>query len=159
MTAAGRTFLAFDYGTRRMGIAVGQSITGSATPLKLLAMKNGRPQPAQLDKLVGEWSPAGFVLGMPAGPQAPTNVNIARRVKSFAGYLRRRYRKPCFFVDERLSSRVIAARHTNTNQAVDSEVAQALLGAWLAEQYKEGQYEGEHYAADRYETKRGEDGQ
>ena len=117
-----------------MGVAVGQKITGSASPLAILTMKNGKPQPQQLNKLVDEWVPDGFVLGMPAEPCEPTDVNIVKRVKSFAGYLQRRYQKPCFFVDERLSTRVIKERYKK--RFVDSEVAQALLGAWFAEKGK-----------------------
>ena len=129
------TFLAFDYGTHRMGVAVGQSITRSSTSLKLLAMKNGKPQPQALDNLVQEWSPAGFVLGMPAMPSAPTDVNIVKRVKSFAGFLQRRYEKPCFFVDERLSSSAMKTRPLNKGESLDSKVAQALLATWFAERY------------------------
>ncbi len=105
MTA--NTYLAFDYGIRRMGVAVGQTVSRSATALSILLVKNGRPHSEQLDRLVEDWQPAGFVLGLPAEPETQGPINIAKRVRSFASYLTRRYHKPCFFIDERLSSRVI----------------------------------------------------
>ena len=131
MTA--RTYLAFDYGMSRMGVAVGQTVSGSATALSVLHIKNGKPQPKQLDKLMKDWAPDGFILGMPDAPQAEHDMNIARRVKSFADYLRRRYSKPCFFIDERLSSRIAEAHYADGVQEdlIHSLVAQTLLNDWL----------------------------
>lgn len=143
---AAKTYLAFDYGIRRIGVAVGQTISQSATALSILMVKNGRPQSEQLDRLVEDWHPAGFVLGLPAEPKTQGPINIARRVRSFAAYLTRRYHKPCFFIDERLSSRVIKDREYGGHREnrenrenkshkghIDSLVAQALLNDWLAQ--------------------------
>jgi len=146
MTA--KTYLAFDYGIRKMGVAVGQTVSRSATALSILMVKNGRPQSEQLDRLVEDWHPAGFVLGLPAEPETKGPINIAKRVRSFAAYLTRRYHKPCFFIDERLSSRVIKDKeygkkyreskgHKGYHKAyIDSLVAQALLNDWLAESFQ-----------------------
>lgn len=142
MTA--KTYLAFDYGISRMGVAVGQTVSLSATALEILAAKGGKPQPEQLDRLVKDWRPAGFVLGLPAEPKANGRINIAKRVRSFAAYLTRRYHKPCFFIDERLSSRVV--RDKGYKGYIDSLVAQALLNDWLAQSARQEEGGGEDLA-------------
>ncbi len=144
MKDAHPVFLAFDYGTVRTGVAVGQSVTGTAMPLAPLGMKNNKADKTQLDSLIAEWQPTGFVLGMPALPDGDHCINIAKRVRSFAGYLNRHYSRSCYFVDERLSSRSLEdtcsearlpgeprVRAAADQAAADSRVAQALLCAWL----------------------------
>ena len=128
-----KTYLAFDYGISRMGVAVGQTVTEAATPLGILHTKNGRPQSRQLDRLVRDWTPDGFVLGMPDVPSAPHHTNIARRVRSFASYLNRRYGKPYFFIDERFTSRIAEIQYKGEvrQDFRHSLVAQILLNDWL----------------------------
>lgn len=137
-------YLAFDYGTQYSGIAVGGDISSSAEPLAPLAMNNGWADDEQLYKLVAEWSPDAFILGMPATPaqakaeQAKTAqpINLAKRVHSFSAYLTRKFDRPCHFIDERLSSRVMEQKLRSMGlqpQAgtLDSMVACALLHLWL----------------------------
>ena len=144
MKDAHPVFLAFDYGTVHTGVAVGQSVTGTAMPLAPLGMKNNKADKTQLDSLITEWQPTGFVLGMPALPDGDHCRNIAKRVCSFARYLDRHYSRSCYFVDERLSSRSLEdtcleermrgdprVRSIADKTAADSRVAQALLCAWL----------------------------
>lgn len=140
-------YLAFDYGTEYSGLAVGGDISTSAEPLPPLAMNNGWANEQQLRRMVTEWSPDAFVLGLPATPtqaredQAKTQrpMNLAKRVHSFSAYLQRKFAKPCYFIDERLSSRVMEQKLKDSGiQAdkgvLDSMVACALLLEWLEQQ-------------------------
>lgn len=152
-----RTYLAFDYGTVRTGVAVGQTLTHTATPLPALMMANGRVAEDDLDALINAWQPKGFIIGLPATPSADARssdpsrlhpevrdpgggVNIARRVRAFAAYLGRRYGLVCHFVDERLTTRTVLderralrdqGKDRQDGAAVDSRVAEMLLCEWM----------------------------
>ena len=144
-------YLAFDYGTQKTGLAVGSSVASNLTqpqPLPPLKMKNGRADEAQLQKVINEWRPDAFLLGLPQEPDfaatesesSSSPVNLAKRIKSFAEFLNRKFSKPCYFIDERLSSR---AAQSDLKQAgvarpkikknLDSVVAGELLREWLAD--------------------------
>ncbi|MBE8182583.1 MAG: Holliday junction resolvase RuvX [Candidatus Portiera sp.] len=138
-------YLAFDYGTQSSGIAVGGDISCSAEPLPALTMNNGWADDEQLYKLVAEWSPDAFVLGLPATPaqaaESKTSqpINIAKRVHSFSAYLQRKFNRPCHLIDERLSSRVMEEKLKDMGVkaeagVLDSMVACALLQGWLEQQ-------------------------
>lgn len=101
MTA--ETFLGFDYGERRIGVAVGQSVTGTATPLATVRVRGGEPDWASIDGIVATWSPAGLVVGEPlhmdGRPQAMT-----RRARRFRHALESRFGLPVHAADERLTT-------------------------------------------------------
>lgn len=144
-----KKYLAFDYGTKWTGMAVGSELTGGAEALPPLSMENGRADEKQLQKIVDNWQPDGFVLGMPAKPEeahtnqtettSPINpINLPKRIHSFAAFLKRKFDKPYYFIDERLSSRVMESNLKSTGAKpsvvqdnLDSLVAQALLCEWL----------------------------
>lgn len=132
--------MAFDYGISRCGIAVGEDISCFAQALRPLKMKNGQAQEEELTSLLAKWQPDAFVIGIPlslsnlkADKLPKPKINIADRVIKFADYLKRKFDRPCYFVDERLSSRIVAREQkANKDKAsLDSRVAQMLLTEWL----------------------------
>ena len=97
------TLLAFDFGTRSIGVAVGQMITGTAAPLEALPARDGIPNWQQVEKLLGEWQPQQLVVGLPLnmdGSDQPL-TNLARK---FANRLHGRFGLPVAHCDERLTS-------------------------------------------------------
>ena len=135
------TFLAFDYGERRIGVAVGQSITGTASPLVTVGVREGEPDWASIDGIVAEWKPDGLVVGEPlhldGRPQPMT-----RRARRFQHALRSRFAIPVHPADERLSTvearAELAARgafrgpEDRRRLVMDHPVAaRIILEAWL----------------------------
>ena len=98
-----RLLLGFDYGTRQIGVAVGQMITGQARELCVLKAQNGVPDWQQIEALLKEWQPDALVVGVPRHPDGAPHENTARAQK-FARQLRERFRLPVFEVDERYST-------------------------------------------------------
>ncbi len=103
VNGAKRTLMGFDYGRKRIGIAIGQELTGTASPLRTLSSRNARPDWEAIMALIGQWRPDALVVGIPLqmddGEQEMTNA--ARR---FARQLTGRSGLPVFTADERLSS-------------------------------------------------------
>ena len=94
--------LAFDYGTRRVGVAVGNSITRSATPLAGIAAE-GTARFAAIARLIADWQPDALVLGVPRHPDGAAHDNT-RRAERFARQLRGRFGLAVHEVDERYST-------------------------------------------------------
>jgi len=95
--------LSFDYGTRTIGVAVGQSVTGSATPLAPLTARDGVPRWESVAALLDEWQPRLLVVGQPLNMDG-TESELSQRAARFARRLEGRFRLPVRLVDERLSS-------------------------------------------------------
>jgi len=137
---AHRTCLGFDYGLRRIGVAVGETLTGSARALQTVAARDGEPDWDALGGLIRSWEPDALVVGVPLhldGAREPM-TDAAQR---FARRLEGRYRLPVHRVDERLSSdearRVLAARGVTGRPArgrLDPVAAQIILETWLNQQ-------------------------
>ncbi len=129
-----QTLLGFDYGKHRIGIAVGQDITGTATALCTLGCPDGRPDWDKISRLIAEWSPAALVVGLPLhadGSDSKTTV----AARSFAGELETRYQLPVYSMDERLSSHAAQelqrkAREKNRD-GTDAIAARIILQNWL----------------------------
>jgi putative Holliday junction resolvase len=129
MPEAGRTVLAFDFGLKRIGVAVGESELRTAHPLPGIAA----PGFEAIDKLVKEWRPAMLVVGLPVAENR--EHPLAKRVQRFARQLEGRFRLPVARVDERYTS--VEAENLlrgMKKKAVDSVAAQLIL-----EQYFHGQ--------------------
>lgn len=133
------TVLGFDFGTTRMGVAIGQSITGSATPLAPLKAKEGIPNWDEIAKLVDEWKPDAFVVGLPLDMDGSEN-EMCQRARKFAKRLHGRFNRPYHMMDERLSSYEakgqVIARGGNRNfkdNSVDGLAAQMILETWFME--------------------------
>ena len=125
--------LAFDYGMRRIGVAVGNSLTGTARALAPLAARNGVPAWEQVGALVAEWTPVRLLVGLPLNMD-DTESEMSERAARFARRLEGRFRVPCEMMDERLSSfearGLIAAAGAKTSR--DSVAACLILETWFA---------------------------
>jgi len=125
---ASRTVLAFDFGLKRIGVAVGEPELGTAHPLPGIAA----PGFGAIERLVKEWRPATLVVGLPVAAQG--EHVLAGRVRRFARQLAGRFRLPVETVDERYSSVEAESRLRGAKRRpVDSVAAQILL-----EQYFHG---------------------
>jgi putative Holliday junction resolvase len=131
---ASRTILAFDFGLKRIGVAVGEPELGTAHPLPAIAA----PGFDSISRLVSEWHPAGLVVGLPFAEQG--EHALARRVEKFARQLEGRFRLPVARVDERFSSVEAESRlkqgrvNPRTHKkATDSVAAQLILEQYFGE--------------------------
>lgn len=134
--------LGFDYGSKRIGVAVGQTVLGSATPLTQLTVIAGKPDRAAVAKLIEEWRPNAFVVGLPLNMD-DTASESSRAAQRFGKWLEKEFKKPVHFVDERLSSREAQERLTQaepgkkyTKEQLNSVAAQIILEDYFAQQPK-----------------------
>lgn len=132
-----RTLLAFDYGKKRIGVAVGQELTCTATALETLPAKDGKPDWDAVSRLVDEWHPDAFVLGLPYNMDGSEH-ELATEIRRFGNRLNGRYNLPVFYMDERLSSleaeRLLkqgSAKKIKQKGLIDQLSAQIILQSWL----------------------------
>ena len=134
------TVIGFDYGARRIGIAVGNAISNSARALNVIANGERGPDWPQIDALLREWRPDALLVGLPLMLDDSEQVN-SRAARSFAADLEKRYSVPVILVDERNSSQEAARRfaarraggtarrkHGSTLDAVAAEI---IVERWL----------------------------
>ena len=130
----------FDVGSRRSGVAIGNTFTGTARNLAVLGMDQGQPEWARLDALRREWLPDTLVVGLPLtldGEEQPAS----KRARRFAEALQQRYQLPVYLVDERHSSqeaaqrfaqaRASGLRRRNHAEQLDADAAAVILERWL----------------------------
>lgn len=121
-----RSFLAFDYGTKRVGVATGNTVTRSATPLRTVAAE-GDARFKALAALIAEWQPEALVVGVPFHPDGAPHDNTAR-AKRFARQLEGRFKLPVHEVDERYST---TEAHAHGAADVDAASAAIILEQFL----------------------------
>ena len=130
--------LAFDFGTNRIGVAFGQSLTGTASTVRVLKAKDGVPDWDQILKLSQEWKPDAFLVGLPYNMDGSESEMLIRAQK-FGNRLNGRFHKPCFGIDERLSSLEAREQLWASNSkpkkraAIDDVAAQIILENWFNE--------------------------
>ncbi len=133
---ASKRFLAFDFGTKCIGVAVGQALTGTATPLDALKARDGIPNWDDIAGLIKTWQPDGFVVGIPLTMEG-VEGEMALRARKFSNRLNGRFHKPSFEMDERLSSceaesqAGASGRSTKTSISIDSIAAGLILESWF----------------------------
>lgn len=129
--------LGFDYGTHKIGIAVGQIVTGTATPLTTLQRVKNKPDWDSINALVEEWQPEAIVVGLPYQLDDQES-EIAEKAKRFARQLHGRYQLPVHMMDERLTSRDAWSRlgkaAVKDATLVDSMAAKLILETWFSTQ-------------------------
>lgn len=130
--------LGFDFGTQSIGIAIGQSLTGSARALRALKARDGVPDWLQIEKLISEWQPDYLVVGLPLnmdGSEQP----LTARTRKFANRLHGRFGLKVELQDERLST--VEARAALFDKGgfrslgkgqVDAQSAVIILESWFA---------------------------
>jgi len=107
VSTAHRSYLAFDFGLKRVGVASGNSLTRQATPLRTVATE-GEQRFTEIGRLVAEWQPDALVVGVPVHPDGAPHDNT-RRAQRFARQLHGRFQLPVHEVDERYSTTEAAA--------------------------------------------------
>ena len=127
-----QTLLGFDFGTQRIGIAVGQSITGTATALCTIKSRNGKPDWGRITELIDHWRPDALVVGLPLHDDG-SDSDISKAVRSFIQQLIEHYGLPVNTMDERLSSHAAKQymKQSTSKQEVDAVAAMIILQNWL----------------------------
>ncbi len=123
------TLLGFDFGTKRIGVAVGQTLTGTATPLEIVTVRNNRPDWNRIGALIGEWQPQALLVGDPLNMDGSRQA-LSKAADAFARKLHGRYRLPVLRADERLTS-VEAETRQPADKPRDHVAAQVILEGWL----------------------------
>lgn len=131
-------FMAFDYGERRTGVALGQSITASARPITTILNTNKQPNWPEIGHLIEEWRPNKFIVGMPE--EREENKRLRRKITAFCKQLGEQYQLPVIIHDESLSSDE-AYYHLKNKRAsvkgkidkthIDQYAAAILLESWM----------------------------
>ena len=129
--------LAFDYGTQRIGVSFGQSISATAKAIAVIKAKDGIPDWDEIETLLIEWKPDLCVVGLPYNLDGSESVLLVRAIK-FVHRINGRFNLPCFGMDERLSSKaaiekVVEENKNKQQMAVDDIAAQIILENWFAE--------------------------
>ena len=134
-----KTILAFDFGLRQIGVAVGNAVLGTSQPLPILSAKDGQPQWEQVAAILEEWQPDTVLVGDPLNMDG-TVSELSQRARKFGNRVSGRFGLPVSMVDERLSS--FAAKqqlreqgHAGNykDQPADSVAAELILQTWLSE--------------------------
>ncbi|MFO1413261.1 MAG: Holliday junction resolvase RuvX [Burkholderiales bacterium] len=132
------TVLAFDFGTRRTGVAVGNTLTRGARPLTTVTATDDGERLAAIGKLVAEWQPQALVVGIPVHADGTPHAMTAR-AKQFARALEARFALPVAEADERhttaaAQSALDGSRAGRAGRAErDALAAQLILQGWLDE--------------------------
>lgn len=135
-----RTLLGFDFGTRRIGIAVGQDLTATAAALTTVSTRHGKPGWDAIDQIVAQWRPELLVVGLPVHMDGSEHERTDA-ARHFGNQLRERYNLPVEWVDERLTSEeaehllrergIQAPQNAREKSLVDMMAAQLILQSWL----------------------------
>jgi putative Holliday junction resolvase len=129
------TLLAFDYGEKNIGVAVGQTLTGTANPLETIRVAGSSPDWDAISRMVKTWKPDALVVGLPLNMDG-TEQKVTRRARRFSDQLFGRYRLPVHLVDERLTTREARNRLAAEGRAGSDDhpvAAQIILESWLNE--------------------------
>jgi putative Holliday junction resolvase len=125
MSQKTQTILAFDYGEKRIGVAVGNTITKTAEPLTIIQEKNQDERWKAIEQVIQEWQADLLVVGLPAHPDGAPH-EMTQKAKRFGDQLHGRFQKQVVWVDERYTSAAIEGGN-------DALAAQLILQQYLQE--------------------------
>ena len=125
MTNPVQTILAFDYGEKRIGVAVGNTITQTAEPLKIIQEKNQEERFKAIEQLMAEWQPQLLVVGFPKHPDGAEHA-MTQKAQRFGNQLHGRFHREVVWVDERYTS-------VSVDGGNDALAAQLILQQYLQE--------------------------
>ncbi|MRV74531.1 Holliday junction resolvase RuvX [Duganella sp. FT92W] len=117
------TILGFDFGIKRIGVALGNTLVRQAAPLAVISAQANDVRFAEIAALIEKWGPTRFVVGLPSHPDG-TPHEMTARCRKFANQLHGRFNLPVELVDERYSSAVIQARR---GEIIDDRAAAIIL--------------------------------
>jgi len=132
--------LGFDFGLRRIGVAAGQPLTGTATPLTVIRRRNDRTDWEAIGALIAEWAPGILVVGLPTHADGSEH-ELTRACREFGAELESRFGLPVRFADERYTSRAAASDFAKLRRSgavrrrdrsrLDAVAAQRILETYL----------------------------
>ncbi|OEZ56583.1 putative holliday junction resolvase [Janthinobacterium sp. HH103] len=125
------TILAFDFGLKRIGVAIGNTMICQAKPLSVITATANEPKFAAIDNLIKEWGASRIVVGLPSHPDG-TEHEMSARCRRFANQVHGRFNLPVELVDERYSSAVIAAKR---GEVIDDRAAAIILQQYFDANY------------------------
>jgi putative Holliday junction resolvase len=132
------TYLGFDFGNKKIGVAVGQTITSTASPLQTMRSINQNPDWRMISWLIQEWQPIGIVVGISRQDDGADNL-ITPRMLKFCRQLEGRYQLPVFQQDEAFSTfeakqllfDEVSVSASKLWEVQDQLAAQLILQSWL----------------------------
>ncbi len=137
-----RTVLGFDFGKKYIGVAVGQEITGSATPLGSIKAKDGIPNQEQLIKFVDQWQPDFIVVGLPLNMDG-SSQEVTFAAKKFGNRLANQFKLTVEFQDERLTTADAKEQlfsqggyRNLSKDNIDAESARLIIESYFENQYQ-----------------------
>ena len=133
--------IGFDYGTKKMGVAIAQCITKTATPLSVLKIKNETPNWEQLDQIVNDYKPDIAIIGYPGKNNKKTSL-LAEKIEKFRSAIEKQYKMPTILFDETYSTTIARQELRDLRRdgtlirrikrgQVDSMAAKIILEQWL----------------------------
>jgi putative Holliday junction resolvase len=125
------TVMAFDYGTRRIGVAVGNTLTKLGQPLKTIAEPNSDVRFKVIQDLIKEWQPNRLVVGLPCHPDGIEH-EMSQKARRFGNQLSGRFQLPVYWVDERYSSAVLES-DPDMRDNLDAQSAALILEQYFLE--------------------------
>ena len=135
-----RTILGFDFGTKRIGIAIAQEVTGTSNPLITVTAVKHKPDWDSISKIIEEWQPDLLVIGLPLHMDG-TEQDMTQAARRFSNQLNGRYQIPIALMDERLSSNEAESilneqsstrSHYQNKAQIDMISAQLILQSWMS---------------------------
>jgi putative Holliday junction resolvase len=127
------TLLGFDYGAKRIGVAVGQTASSTSEALQTIQVRREKPDWDAIAKLVEDWEPSAFIVGMPSSKIHGKPAELAEVITRFMRQLGGRFSLPVYSIDERLSSAAAEQRGDVGQRGLDAIAAQIILESWLTE--------------------------
>lgn len=135
--------MGFDYGQKRIGVAIGQQLTATTQAIDTIAVRQNKPDWEHISRLINEWQPDLLLVGLPLNMDG-TEHEMSKAARRFANQLNGRYQRPVELVDERLSSieaeQIIReARHNGeirkgkAKRCVDQVAAELIIQTWLSQ--------------------------
>ena len=125
------TVMAFDYGTRRIGVAIGNTLTQTGQPIEIIAENGDDARFGLIETLIQEWQPDQLVVGLPCHPDGVPHEMTAK-AKRFGNQLHGRFHLPVDWVDERYTS-VILERNPEMRDNLDAQSAALILEQYFHE--------------------------
>jgi len=126
------TLLAFDFGLKRIGVAIGNTLIKQAQPLTIISAATNDGKFAELGKLIEEWTPTRCIVGLPSHPDGAEH-EMTVRCRRFANQLHGRFGVETVLVDERYSSAVIEQRR---GEHIDAEAAAIILQQYFDDSHE-----------------------
>lgn len=128
-----QTLLGFDFGKKKTGVAVGQALTCTASPLTTLHSRQGKQDWLSIGRLIEEWKPDGLVVGIPYHMDG-SEQTMTLAAQKFCRQLEGRYHLPVYEAEERLTSCAAEQDAGKHSKDIDKLAAQLILQDWLQQQ-------------------------